>query len=164
MPYCSSCASRQHVVIPGQPPNLWRPQQFYTGRVGLPPSDAPALTASDWNKEAPTSGHVEALFAEKTAAKDSHTQQTADRTHASPAPAPAPEPAPAEIKINLPLNVEMLAPSLATTQAVISIATKSDSNNEAKEARVISFEVPQLPAEAVPVEAVAQMVHVAPAA
>ena len=66
------------------------------------------------------------------------------------------------------MNTETLEPSSLTKQATVVIATKSDNNNdEAKEARVVTFEIPESVAKAVtmvPVEEVAQTGYVAKAA
>ena len=121
-----------------QPPNLWRPQQFYTGRVGAPPPDAPATTASEWNKEAPTSGHIEALFAEKAVKTSSSEPKIAPKPQTT-------EPLP---KIQLPMknHPEEATPASAipaTVHAVISVSTKPDDHNgESKQARFVTFEVP----------------------
>lgn len=138
-----------------QPPTLWRPQQFYTGKVGAPPPDAPATTASEWNKEAPNSGHIETLFAEK-AAKTSHAEEPTTVPNpqiAEPIPQitePIPqttEPSPAaEVKIQLPANPEASSNAIPsnTLHTVISVTTKPDNNNngESKQTHVVTLEVP----------------------
>ena len=120
------------MLIKGQPPNLWRPQQFYTGKVGAPPQGAPATTASEWNRAGPTSGHIEALFAEKTA--NSHPEPTTTRQeHALPA----------EVKIELAVNTEALPSAVPNTtmHTIISVPSKSD-NDESMQTRVVTLEVP----------------------
>ena len=137
-------------MLKGQPPNIWRPQQFYTGRVGAPPPDAPASTASEWNKEAPTSGHAEALFAEKAAKPSPSNLKT--NTHLGQPDLPA------EVKIQLPVTAEALASALssATMHTVLSVATKPDGDDESKPPRVVTFEVPAsdavigIPADEIP--------------
>ena len=135
-----------------QPPNLWRPQQFYTGRIGAPPKDAPTTTASEWNKEAPTSGHVEALFAEKVA-KTSPPAPTTQETQTSPE----------EVKVQLPVTVE--APSSAvpsaTTHTVISVVATSN-GEESKAPRVVTLEVSA--SDAVTTTPADKLAQVAPAA
>ncbi|MCJ1385545.1 hypothetical protein MMC17_008668 [Xylographa soralifera] len=96
----------------GQPTNIWRPQQFYTGEVSGSPADSYGAVASEWktaravgnlnnlrtastSQDAETSTSVDALRGSLKAGKDAQTAKT-NVTESEPsigAPAvPKPEP------------------------------------------------------------------------
>ena len=72
---------RSLLKFTGQPTSLWRPQQFYTGRVGVLPQEVPDSTALDGGKETRANGKVESLLASSVAEKAVRTSQPEPAVH-----------------------------------------------------------------------------------
>ena len=95
------------------------------------PEDGLKLTASEWKKEAPSSGLVEYLLG-KTEAKKSHPESTTHQTQALPE----------ETTMHLPVAVDTPPSALpsATVHTAISVVTKSNSDGS-EPPRVVATEV-----------------------
>ena len=96
------------------------------------------MTASEWNEEAPTGGHVEALFAEK-AVKKPYPEPTVLQSQALTAEA---KPEAQHAATSTPAHS---LPSAVPSATNIEIPVAAKSNDGLKMPHVVTFEVPGSP-------------------